>query len=72
MSGEISPDGKYLAYVDKAGMHIKLIDTGEVQTVPVPEAFKGREMLWEPDPIVWTPDSTRFFANAAGGIWAVW
>ena len=64
-SGEISPDGKYLAYTDRTGMHIKLIETGESQTVPEPEALKGRGMAWEIGP--WYPDSTRFFANAHPG-----
>ena len=66
-SGEISPDGKYLAYADKAGMHIKLIETGEVQAVPEPEVLKGRGTLWEIGP--WHPDNTRFFANAHPSGW---
>ena len=48
-------------------MHIKLIDTGEVQTVPEPEELKGRGTLWEIGP--WHPDSTRFFANAHSAGW---
>ena len=31
--GSISPDGRYLAYADLKGIHIKLIKTGETQTV---------------------------------------
>ncbi len=61
-SGEISLDGKYLAYTDKMGMHIKLIETGEVQSVPEPEELKGRGMVWWIGP--WHPDGTRFLANA--------
>jgi hypothetical protein len=34
--GSISPDGKYLAYADLRGIHIKLIETGETRTVPQP------------------------------------
>ncbi len=66
-SGELSPDGKYLAYTDKAGMHIKLIETGEIQSVPEPDALEGRRMIWEIGP--WHPDSTRFFVNAHPGGW---
>jgi serine/threonine protein kinase len=33
-SGAISPDGKYLAYTDVKGMHIKLIGSDEAQPVP--------------------------------------
>ncbi len=33
-TGAISPDGKYMAYSDVQGIHIKLIQTGETQTAP--------------------------------------
>jgi Tol biopolymer transport system component len=62
-SGAISPDGKYLAYADTKGMYIKLIETGEVQTVPEPAALAGKNVGWEIVPR-WFPDSTRFLANA--------
>jgi len=35
----ISPDGKYLAYTDLAGLHLRLIDTGESRSLPLPEQF---------------------------------
>ena len=35
--GVISPDGKYLAYSDQTGLHVKLIQTGETLNVPQPE-----------------------------------
>ena len=60
--GAISPDGKYLVYTDGTGMHIELIETGEAQSVPEPEALKGRGVVWETGP--WFPNSTRFLANA--------
>ena len=60
--GGISPDGKYLAYTDGRSMYIELIETGETQPVPEPEALKGRGMGWEIGP--WFPNSTRFLANA--------
>ena len=28
--------GKYLAYSDEAGLHIKLLETGETRTLPLP------------------------------------
>jgi len=61
IAGAISPDGKYLAYRDTKGLHIKLIDTGETRSVPQPEALKGQSMKWEVGP--WFPDSTRFLVN---------
>src|SRR5207253_3575036 len=42
IGGAISPDGKYLAYSDTRGLHIKLLDTSETRTVPKPEALKDQ------------------------------
>ena len=46
-SGGISPDGKYLAYTDRMGIHLKLIETGEMQTIPQPEEFKRNWVDWQ-------------------------
>jgi eukaryotic-like serine/threonine-protein kinase len=62
-SGTISPDGKYLAYWDSRGIHLKLLATGEMKTIPQPEALKGRVVHWSIGP--WTADATRFLANAS-------
>jgi serine/threonine protein kinase len=35
----VSPDGKYLLYRDLEGLHLRLMASGEVQTLPTPEAF---------------------------------
>lgn len=35
----ISADGRYVAYGDINGIHIRFIETGETRTVPVPSAF---------------------------------
>jgi len=61
-SAEISPDGKYLAYWDVRGIHLKLLTTGETKTIPQPEALKAKVVFWTIGP--WTPDGTRFLANA--------
>src|SRR5258708_5556543 len=60
-TGAISPDGKYLAYTELQGIHIKLIETGETQTIPQLESFKGSRAEW--GIACWFPDSTRFLAN---------
>jgi Tol biopolymer transport system component len=60
-TGAISPDGKYLAYTDLQGIHIKLIETGETQTIPQLESFKGSRVEW--GIACWFPDSTKFLAN---------
>src|SRR5262249_42313065 len=62
MAGAISPDGKYLAYTDLKGIHIKLIATGDAQTLPQPEAFKSTQVHWR---VSWFPDGTRLLADAS-------
>jgi eukaryotic-like serine/threonine-protein kinase len=61
--GAISPDGRYLAYTDTKGIHVKLIETGETRVVPEPEGLDGKDVDWK---IIqqWFPDSTRFLAEA--------
>jgi eukaryotic-like serine/threonine-protein kinase len=70
ISGAISPDGKYLAYSDLKGMHIKQIETGETRSVPQPAELEGKNVDWQ---VVgaWFPDGTHFLANAhaAGRDW---
>ena len=63
-SGSISHDGKYLAYVDTTGMHVKDIETGALQVIPPPEDLKSDTRDWEIIDAGWFPDSTRFLANA--------
>jgi serine/threonine protein kinase/Tol biopolymer transport system component len=60
--GAISPNGKYLAYTDTKGIHIKLIETGQIQPVPQPEALEDQKQDWTI--ASWFPDSTSFLANA--------
>jgi Tol biopolymer transport system component len=64
LSGAISPDGKYLAYADINGMHIKRIATGAIENVPQPPVLKDKDFGWEINPTAWFPDSTGFVANA--------
>ena len=63
ISGAISPDGKYLAYSDLKGMHIKLLETGETRSLPQPAELKGKNADWEVVG-VWLPGGTQFLANA--------
>ena len=39
-TGAISPDSKYLAYRDQNGIYVKLIETGETQTIPEPDSSR--------------------------------
>ncbi len=60
--GAISPDGKYLAYSDAAGMYLKLMSTGEVRSLPTPEELRGHHVDWW---LTWFPDGSRLVANAS-------
>ncbi len=59
----ISPDGRYLAYVDLTGIHVKLIETGETRTVPQPDILKGMQVNWG-IATNWVRDGSRFIATA--------
>jgi DNA-binding winged helix-turn-helix (wHTH) protein/Tol biopolymer transport system component len=57
----ISPDGKYLAYGDRAGIQIRLIDTGETHLLPRPESVSDGD-LWFP--AAWSADGSKVFATS--------
>ena len=67
----ISPDGRYLAYSDSAGIHLKLIETGETHTVtPKVGPRSGGEQAGRLAPSKpawvledWFPDGMRLLAN---------
>ena len=82
IGGAISPDGKYLAYNDTKGLHLKLLATGETRTISQPEEVEHQRVKWEIGS--WFPDSTRFLVNlhpatedwnewnsATGSIWVI-
>jgi len=64
--GNISPDGRYLAYTDTRGVHVKLIGSDEIQNVPQPEGVTSNSVVWEVgfDHAAWLPDSKRFFVHS--------
>jgi eukaryotic-like serine/threonine-protein kinase len=47
----ISPDGKYLAFVDELGLHLTVVDTGETHDVPLPAEIRShlQNVSWLPD-----------------------
>jgi len=59
--GAISPDGKYLAYSDSPGFHVKQLETGEMQTIPPPPEVKSNTLAWVVGP--WFPDGRRLLVN---------
>ena len=69
--GAISPDGKYVAYSDPGGLHLKLLPTAEVRTLPQPPGIPPGAS-WEV--ASWFPDSTQLLTNIVqrGGRSSIW
>ena len=69
----ISPDGKYLAYSDAAGIHVKLLATGEEHVVPRPAGAPASASWFVAS---WLPDSTQLLADVrdeeVGGHASTW
>jgi len=64
MSVVISPDGQYIAYSDTAGIHVKLLSTGDERVIPKPAGVPdGAE--W--GVVSWFPDGTQLLAY--GSTW---
>jgi Tol biopolymer transport system component len=63
-SGSISPNGKYLAYVDKQGIQVKDVETGAIQAVAQPRDINKDSVNWEILDAAWFPDNVHFLANA--------
>jgi Tol biopolymer transport system component len=59
IGGEVSPDGKHFAYADAKGLHLRLIDTGEVHDIPLPEELQTHVSL-----VTWFPDGEKVLLTA--------
>ena len=86
LDSAISPDGEYLAYADRRAIHIKLIKTGTVRSIPPPGVRTGAELppgsvdfAWFPDGqhlavtvnTLVLPDPTQLNARPCTGIWVL-
>ena len=47
--GAISPDGRYLAYIDPRGAFLREIATDESHALSLPEGFRVHHVSWYPD-----------------------
>jgi DNA-binding winged helix-turn-helix (wHTH) protein/Tol biopolymer transport system component len=59
IAAAISPDGKYLAYADSAGLYVRVNRTGEMHPVSFPPASVIAGLSW-------FPDGTRLLATVTG------
>ena len=57
----ISPDGKYLAYVDQTGLYLRLVGSGETHPVSLPAELAGG--VWG---LRWLPEDGKLLAEVAG------
>jgi serine/threonine protein kinase/Tol biopolymer transport system component len=62
LSSSISPDGKYLAYTDLDGLHMRVVATSEMQSLPIP-----KEMCFRCAIISWFPDATKLLVSGPVG-----
>lgn len=62
LGAAISPDGKLLAYIDRTGIFLRTIQTGEVHSVPFIERFTPS--LYS---LSWFPDGTRLLVGGRAG-----
>ena len=58
LSAVLSPDGRYLAFSDRLGIHIRASDTGESRALPDTAGMAA---------VVWSADSTQLFAARSLG-----
>jgi Tol biopolymer transport system component/DNA-binding winged helix-turn-helix (wHTH) protein len=49
LSAAISPDGKYLAFADQAGLFLRVVGTGETHPVALSDSLKPSYVSWFPD-----------------------
>jgi Tol biopolymer transport system component len=67
----ISPNGKYLAYADDGGIHIRVIDSRETHTIPMPESGGVNRLSWFPDGSKLLVSAEATTADKAQAIWSV-
>jgi serine/threonine protein kinase len=67
----ISPDGKYVAYSDRSGIHVKLLSTSEERLIPKPAGVPAGAYWLVAS---WFPDGTQLLADAyeQGGHKSMW
>jgi DNA-binding winged helix-turn-helix (wHTH) protein/Tol biopolymer transport system component len=60
LGAAISPDGRYVAYLDTTGLYLRETSGGDTHSLPVPKGFV-------PIPTSWFPDNASFLATWDAG-----
>src|SRR4029077_943076 len=81
LAAAISPDGKFLAYSDANGFHLRLISTGETKQLALPSGLAVARILSSaPEtlgaPLSWFPDGSKVLITVTTpgetlSLWAV-
>jgi len=67
----ISPDGKYVAYADLTGIHVRVIDSGETHTIEAREIGDVNRLGWFPDSARVVVSGIDAAESAVPSIWSV-
>lgn len=70
LDAAISPDGKALAYADDTGLYLKLIQSGEVYSLPAPADARISGISWFPDNTSLLAAATST-TDSSSNLWAV-
>jgi len=67
----VSPDGKYVAYADLAGIHLRVLDSGETHTIEAREIGDVNRLAWFPDSARLIVSGVDPIGSAVPSIWSV-
>jgi eukaryotic-like serine/threonine-protein kinase len=69
INAAISPDGKYIAYVDPKGLHLSTIESGEIHDVALPENLRAHL-----SGVTWFPDGEKviLMIDSDAGVGTIW
>jgi Tol biopolymer transport system component len=63
-NGALSLDGRYVAYADTKGLHVKAVGSDGSQMVARPEALRDEKVDWDIQAYAWFPDGRQFVATS--------
>jgi eukaryotic-like serine/threonine-protein kinase len=71
VAASISPDGKFVAYADQTGLHLRLIDSGQTHRIDAPEVGDINQVLWFPDNTTLVVSGIRTSQPVRPAIWSI-